>query len=105
MNVCQHFVTAGIKVGDFEIKFGGINTTRYFSGMKESVKIDTSIVEKARKYVKKSKQTIGGFFEFSANLILAGEIEVAEWQRKADKWDKLRDKIGEFYHEEEGESN
>jgi len=68
--------------------------------MKESVKIDRAVVGKARKYVKKSKQTIGGFFEFSAGLVLAGEIEVAEWQRKAAKWDALEAKIAKFYPEE-----
>ncbi len=48
-------------------KFGGINTTYYFSGMKESVKIESSIVDKAREVAKERGQTIAGFFELAAN--------------------------------------
>jgi hypothetical protein len=48
-------------------------STFYFSAMKEkkeaiheSVKIPTGVVAKVREHVKKTKQTIGGFFELAA---------------------------------------
>lgn len=34
--------------------------------MKENVKVDSSLVDKVRKRVKKTGQTIGGFFEMAA---------------------------------------
>lgn len=71
--------------------------------MKESVKIDKSVVAKARRHVKKTKQTIGGFFEWSAGLALSDEIEVAKWQDKAYKWDALEKKIAKFFSEDKNE--
>ena len=38
--------------------------------MKESVKIDAALVDKVRRRVKKTKQTIGGFFEAAAESSL-----------------------------------
>ena len=72
----------------------------YFSGMKESVKIDAALVEKVRKRIKKTKQTIGGFFEIAAKseLVLSPpDKQIQEWKEKAEKWDALDDEIGLLY--------
>lgn len=69
-----------------------------FTTMKESVKIDTSVVNKVRRYVKKTKQTIGGFFELAAFSLL-GDEKIKEVVEKAKKWDDLDDKIAPFYDE------
>jgi hypothetical protein len=74
--------------------------------MKENVKIDGAIVEKVRKRIKKTKQTIGGFFELSAAAMITGPTsaeQIQEWKKKAEKWDALAGKIDKFYTNEEGE--
>lgn len=80
--------------------FGGIKSTYYFSGMKESVKIEKAVVEKVRRHTKKTRQTIGGFFELAAFQSM-GDKTITEWEKKAAKWDALEGKISEFYREEE----
>jgi hypothetical protein len=66
--------------------------------MKESVKIDAALVEKVRKRIKKTKQTIGGFFEIAAKLeLVLPDKQVQEWKEKAEKWDALDDEIGLVY--------
>lgn len=75
--------------------------------MKESVKINKSIVDKVRKRTQKTKQTIGGFFELSAAAMITGPTsheQIADWKRKAEKWDSLGDKISKFYPEENEEA-
>lgn len=69
--------------------------------MKESVKIDAALVEKVRKRIKKTKQTIGGFFELSVQTSLTASPEhVQMWKTKAEKWDKLETQIEKYYGED-----
>lgn len=69
--------------------------------MKESVKIDAALVGKVRKKIKKTKHTIGGFFELSTETFLTINPEhIKMWKEKAEKWDKLGEKIAEFYPED-----
>jgi len=68
--------------------------------MKESVKISSAILKKVRREVKRTKQTIGGFFEVSAAAMLTGPTNsgtVQEWKEKAEKWDTLDEEIGRVY--------
>lgn len=68
--------------------------------MKESVKIESAIVDKVRKRIKKTKQTIGGFFELAAKselVLTPPDKQVSEWKEKAEKWDALDDEIGSVY--------
>lgn len=69
--------------------------------MKESVKIDKATVTKVRRHVKKSKQTIGGFFELMATVGLSENKNIALWKEKSDKWDALDNIISEFYPEDD----
>ena len=72
---------------------------------KESVKIDAAVVEKVRRKTKRTKQTIGGIFELGAAVVIAeGPITVAQWKTKAERWDKLADKIAKFYPENHDEN-
>lgn len=74
--------------------------------MKESVKIDATLVDKVRKRIKKTKQTIGGFFEIAAKaelVLTPPDQKLKEWKEKAEKWDVLGGKIASFYINKEGE--
>lgn len=72
--------------------------------MKQSVKIEAAIIKKVRRESKKTKQTIGGFFELSAAAMLTGSTsadQIQIWKTKAEKWDTLGNRIAEFYSEDE----
>lgn len=45
----------------------------------ESVKINSTILNKVRRHVKKSKQSIGGFFELAAKEKLDSETNDKQW--------------------------
>ena len=75
--------------------------------MKESVKIDSAIVDKVRQRIKKTKQTIGGFFELAAKselVLTPPDKQVSEWKEKAQKWDRLAQKIAQYYPEDENDA-
>jgi len=72
----------------FNNKFGGTNTTYYFSGMKESVKIDTEVVKSVKKKIKTTGQTISGFFEVAAKSELSGGLigKLREDEELIESW-------------------